>query len=176
MEVDGTISWTVLQSNHHDHARAAGLAHCQNFSAAVESGPRGAAKPKISGFGSGVRRRSFTRLPAACAFFIAWSARCSTARASGRKTRPAWVRLTDLAVRSSNRTPISSSRSRICRLSAGCEMCNFNAARETFSVSATETKYRRCRSSTGVNSKLQMIDFPAYYKTCVPGKLAICHL
>src|SRR5580704_13099033 len=24
----------VLQSNHHDHARAAGLAHCQNFSAA----------------------------------------------------------------------------------------------------------------------------------------------
>ena len=55
---------TVLQSNHHDHARAAGLAHCQNFSAAVESGPRGAAMPKISGFGSGVRRRSFTRLPA----------------------------------------------------------------------------------------------------------------
>src|SRR6202043_4197661 len=57
-------------------------------------------------------------------------------------------------------------------------MCNFNAARETFSVSATEMKYRRCRSSTGVNGKLQMIDVPAYYKTCVPGNwlFVICHL
>jgi hypothetical protein len=29
-----------------------------------------------------------------------------------------------------------------------------------------------------VNSKLQMIDFPAYYKTCVPGNwlFVICHL
>ena len=54
----------VLQTNHHDIASAACLAHCQNFSAAIESGPRGAAMPKISGFGSGVRRRSFTRLPA----------------------------------------------------------------------------------------------------------------
>ena len=40
-----------------------------------------------------------------------------------------------------NCTPISSSRSRICRLSDGCETCNrCIAARETFSISATATK------------------------------------
>jgi NADPH:quinone reductase-like Zn-dependent oxidoreductase len=32
-----------LQTNHHDIASAARLAHCRNFSAAVKSGPRGAA-------------------------------------------------------------------------------------------------------------------------------------
>jgi len=63
------------------------------------------------------------------------------ARASSRKARPASVRRTDLAVRSSNCTPISSSRSRICLLKDGCDTCNrCIAARETFSISATATK------------------------------------
>jgi hypothetical protein len=52
-----------MMSNH-DIANAACLAHCQNFSAAGESAPAGAAIPIIDGFGSGVRRNSLTRLPA----------------------------------------------------------------------------------------------------------------
>ena len=50
---------------------------------------------------------------------LASSARCSTARASTKKVRPACVRRTDFALRSSSRKPSSFSRSRICRLSAG---------------------------------------------------------
>jgi len=68
------------------------------------------------------------------------SARCNTARASVRNVRPASVNRTDLALRSKSGKPISSSRSWICRLKAGCETCSFVAARVTFSVSATATK------------------------------------
>ena len=57
------------------------------------------------------------------------------------KARPASVKRTALGVRSSNGTPTSSSRSRICRLNEGCATCNFCvAAREKFSISATATK------------------------------------
>ena len=74
------------------------------------------------------------------AALTASSARCRTARASIKKTRPASVRRTDFALRSRSWKPISSSRSRICRLNAGCETWSFNAARETFSSSATPMK------------------------------------
>ena len=42
---------------------AASFAHSQNFSAAGLSRPFGAAMPIEIGFGSGVRRKSFTRFP-----------------------------------------------------------------------------------------------------------------
>ena len=85
---------------------------------------------------------SVSPLPAIARTFPTASSVCfRIARASSRNARPASVRRTDLAVRSSNCTPISSSRSRICRLNDGCETCNrCIAARETFSISATATK------------------------------------
>jgi hypothetical protein len=44
-------------------AAAASFAHCQNFSVARLSRPLRAAMPTEMGFGSGVRRKSFTRFP-----------------------------------------------------------------------------------------------------------------
>src|SRR6185436_15625383 len=44
-------------------------------------------------------------------------------------------------------TPISSSRSVICRLRAGCATRSRADAFVKFNASATATKYRRCRSS-----------------------------
>ena len=52
--------------------------------------------------------------------FTASSTRRNTDCASPRNVRPAAVSRTDFALRSSSENPISSSRSRICRLSAGC--------------------------------------------------------
>jgi len=44
---------------------AASLAHCQNFSVAGVRRPLRTAMPKEIGFGSGVSRTNFTRLPKA---------------------------------------------------------------------------------------------------------------
>ena len=56
------------------------------------------------------------------------------------RTQEGAYRVTDFAPRSSKVTPISSSKSRTCRLKAGCETCSFRAALETFSSRATAMK------------------------------------
>src|SRR5580692_2857248 len=72
----------------------------------------------------------------------------STRRAWSRKVRPAGVNSIPRARRVSNCAPTSSSRSRICRLSDGCDVCSFRpAATVRLPASAIATKYRRCRSS-----------------------------
>src|SRR3984893_17425604 len=72
----------------------------------------------------------------------------STRRAWSRKVRPAGVNSIPRARRVSSCAPTSSSRSRICRLSDGCDVCSFRpAATVILPASAIATKYRRCRSS-----------------------------
>jgi hypothetical protein len=56
-------STTTPQGSNFTLAAAASFAHCQNFSAAGLSRPFDAAMPIEIGFGSGVRRKSFTRFP-----------------------------------------------------------------------------------------------------------------
>src|SRR6267143_800996 len=72
----------------------------------------------------------------------------STRRAWSRKVRPAGVNSIPRARRVSSCAPTSSLRSRICRLSDGCDVCSFRpAATVILPASAIATKYRRCRSS-----------------------------
>ncbi len=65
--IEPTVNEFVLQVeivNHRSYLlAAASLAHCQNFSAAKLSFSFRAAMQKAIGFGSGVRRKSFTRFP-----------------------------------------------------------------------------------------------------------------
>src|SRR5258707_11296491 len=76
------------------------------------------------------------------------STRDSTRRAWSRKVRPGGVNSIPRARRVSSCAPTSSSRSRICRLSDGCDVCSFRpAATVILPASAIATKYRRCRSS-----------------------------
>src|SRR5688500_4113808 len=70
-----------------------------------------------------------------------------TARASGRKSRPACVSATRRLVRSNNAVPSSSSSSLTCWLSGGWEMLRRSAARRKCSSSATAMKYFRWRRS-----------------------------
>ena len=56
------VCWQFCWQSHH-LADATSFAHCQNFSVAGLSRPFRAAMPKEMGFGSGVSRTNFTRLP-----------------------------------------------------------------------------------------------------------------
>src|SRR5439155_16259813 len=68
---------------------------------------------------------------------------CARTRfASAKNDLPSSVKLTSRFVRSRSRTPISSSRSLIWRVSEGCARRNFFALFVKLSVSATATKYR----------------------------------
>src|SRR6267143_3118308 len=75
------------------------------------------------------------------------SARFSKSRTSSRKSFPSAVSVTPRELRRRRSTPISSSRSWICRLNAGCATRSRAAALVKFNASPTARKYRRCRSS-----------------------------
>jgi quercetin 2,3-dioxygenase len=64
-----------------------------------------------------------------------------------RNVIPASESCTPRELRSNKVAPSSSSRSRICRLNAGCATRNRAAAFVKFDNSATVTKYRKCRRS-----------------------------
>src|SRR6266403_1769578 len=69
-------------------------------------------------------------------------------RTSSRKSFPSAVSVTPRELRRRRSTPISSSKSWICRLNAGCATRTRAAALVKFNASPTARKYRRCRSST----------------------------
>src|SRR5262250_3060782 len=75
------------------------------------------------------------------------SARLSSSRTSSRKSFPSAVSITPRGLRRTRSTPISSSKSRTCRLNAGCATWSRAAALVKFNTSPTIRKYRRCRSS-----------------------------
>src|SRR5215472_17537379 len=75
------------------------------------------------------------------------SARFSSSRTSSRKSFPSAVSITPRGLRRTRSTPISSSKSRTCRLNAGCATWSRAAALVKFNTSPTTRKYRRCRSS-----------------------------
>src|SRR5438128_12081250 len=76
------------------------------------------------------------------------------------------------APRVSSWAPISSSRSRICRLKEGCDVCSLIfAATVRLSASATATKYRRWRSSTSPLMP-QRHGSPAYKVSIHPASAA----
>ena len=66
---------------------------------------------------------------------------------------PAGVSSTRRVVRTNSTSPSSRSSSRIARESGDCDMCRRSAARPKCSSSATATKYRSCRSSTGTSTR-----------------------
>src|SRR3981081_2137283 len=76
------------------------------------------------------------------------SACFNSSRTSSRKSFPSAVSVTPRALSRRRSTPISSSRSWICRLNAGCATRSRAAALVKFNASPTARKYRRCRSST----------------------------
>src|SRR5215510_1745055 len=75
------------------------------------------------------------------------SACFSSSRTSSRKSFPSAVSITPRGLRRTRSTPISSSKSRTCRLNAGCATWSRAAALVKFNTSPTTRKYRRCRSS-----------------------------
>src|SRR3954449_7830 len=77
------------------------------------------------------------------------SACSSNARVCGSNVSPNAVSVTVRRSRSNNRTPRSRSSDLICCDNDGPAMRKRVAARPKFSSSATATKYRNCRSSTG---------------------------
>jgi hypothetical protein len=66
--------------------------------------------------------------------------RSSTCTACSNSSLPASVRASGRLARSISATPNSSSSAWICRLSGGCAMRSFSAARVKFRLRATVTK------------------------------------
>src|SRR6266404_5227188 len=86
--------------------------------------------------------------PRARTFSTDTSACFKSSRTCSRKSFPSAVSVTPRELRRSRLTPISSSKSWICRLNAGCATRRRAAALVKFDASPTARKYRKCRSST----------------------------
>lgn len=80
-------------------------------------------------------------------------AAASAARACGRTASPTGVRRTARVVRSSSRSPSSSSSRRTCALMPGWATWSRAAARVNEASSTTVTKYSSCRSSISADSR-----------------------